>query len=72
MYSYDGDGHRVKKVWTPYGESAQTTYYFYNALGQLAVEYSANVSISTETTYPFADTLGSVRAVTDDNGDVTE
>ena len=39
-YAYDGDGRRVKKVWTPTGGTTTTTYYVYNALGQLAAEYS--------------------------------
>jgi RHS repeat-associated protein len=36
------------------------------------VEYSSETVASAQTIYPFADILGSVRAVTDQNGDVTE
>ena len=60
-FSYDGDGRRVKKVSDPGGLN-QATYYFYDAFGQLAVEYSDISSASAGTTYPFADMLGSVRA----------
>jgi YD repeat-containing protein len=34
-FYYDGDGHRVKRVWTS-GSTTTTTYYVYNALGQMA------------------------------------
>jgi RHS repeat-associated protein len=62
---------RVKKTWTPNGGSAVTTYFVYDALGRLAVEVS-DESGSTGTTYPFADMLGSVRAITNSAGGVTE
>jgi RHS repeat-associated protein len=71
-FSYDGEGRRVKKVWTPYGGSAATTYYVYNALGQLAAEYSSQTPESTGTSYMFTDMLGSVRTITDQNGSVVE
>jgi RHS repeat-associated protein len=69
QYVYDGDGRRVKKTWVPTGE---ITYYFYDALGQLAVEYSTQSPTSTGTSYLFTDMLGSVRTITNDNGDVIE
>ena len=69
-YTYDGDGRRVKKVWTE-GTPA-TTYFVYNALGQLAAEYSTETPAATGITYPFTDMLGSVRAVTSKEGDVLE
>ncbi len=68
-YSYDGEGRRVKKVWT--SGPASTTYYVYNALGQLAVEYSSLMG-NTDTTYPFTDMLGSVRGVTSQAGSMVE
>ena len=69
-YTYDGDGRRIKKVWT--NGTPTTTYYAYNALGQLAMEDSEEASTTTGTTYPFTDMLGSVRAVTTQSGDILE
>jgi YD repeat-containing protein len=70
-YVYDGDGRRVKKVWT--SGTPATDYFVYNALGQLAVEYStAAPPAVTGTTYPFTDMLGSVRAVMAQDGTVSE
>jgi RHS repeat-associated protein len=71
-FAYDGEGRRVKKVWTPPTGPATTTYYVYDALGQLAAEYSSEVSESAGTSYPFSDMLGSVRAVTSESGTVEE
>ena len=60
-FSYDGEGRRIKKV-----TSSGTTYYVYDALGQLAAEYStSNAMTYTETSYMFTDMLGSVRTITD-------
>jgi RHS repeat-associated protein len=70
-YSYDGDGRRVKKVWTS-GGTTNTTYYAYDALGQLAVEYSNQAPTITGTSWMFADMLGSIRTITSDSGAVTE
>ena len=48
-----------------------STYYVYNALGQLAAEYS-NDSVQPGTSYLFTDMLGSVRTITDASGNVIE
>jgi RHS repeat-associated protein len=66
-YSYDGDGRRVKKVL-----GTTTTYYFYNALGQLSAEYSTEPPASVGTSYLFTDMLGSTRAITSSTGVITE
>ncbi|NLV29673.1 MAG: RHS repeat protein [Acidobacteria bacterium] len=71
-FAYDGDGQRVKKVWTPYGGAATTTYYVYDALGKLAAEYSSQAPASAGTSYLFADMLGSVRTITNSSGTVVE
>jgi hypothetical protein len=55
---YDGEGRRVKKV-----AGGVETYYFYDALGRLAAEYSTGEPAATGTTYLFADMLESVRRV---------
>jgi hypothetical protein len=70
-YVYDGNSRRIKKVWTPNGGSAITTYFVYDATGRLAMEISDGTG-STGTSYPFTDMLGSVRAITAQNGSVTE
>src|SRR4030095_3281496 len=49
--------------WTV-GTTTQTTYYLYNAFGQLAAEYSTQPANSTSTAYVHSDLLGSVRMVT--------
>jgi RHS repeat-associated protein len=66
-YSYDGGGQRVEKS----GPSG-TTVYVYDALGQLAAEYStvAAVQPPCKTCYLSYDHLGSVRLVTDQNAGV--
>jgi RHS repeat-associated protein len=71
-YSYDGNGRRVKKVWTSAGGTTVTTYYAYDALGRLAAEYSNQAPTSTGTSYLFTDMLGSVRTITSDSKTVTE
>jgi RHS repeat-associated protein len=70
-FYYDGDGRRVKKVWTS-GSTTTTTYYVYNALGQMAVENSSEAPSNIGTTYLLADMLGSVRAIADNSGSVSE
>ena len=69
--TYDGEGRRVKKAWTPTGGATTSTYYVYNALGQLAAEYSTQAP-DTGTSYPFTDMLGSVRAVSNSSGSLSE
>jgi RHS repeat-associated protein len=71
-FVYDGEGRRVKKVWTPSVGPVVTTYFVYNALGQLAAEYSSEAPTSLGTSYPFTDMLGSVRAITSDSQAVVE
>ncbi len=70
-FVYDGEGRRVKKIWTPSSGPSSTTYYVHDAFGQLAAEYSDQAS-SSGTSYVFTDLLGSVRAVTDSAGSVIE
>lgn len=70
-YHYDGDGRRVKKVWTV-GSVTTTTYFVYDAMGRMAVEYSTETPSTTGTSYMFTDVLGSVRAITNSAGTVTE
>jgi RHS repeat-associated protein len=71
-YVYDGNGRRVKKVWSPDGQPTVTTYYVYDALGQLATEISDQLPSNTGTLYSFTDMLGSVRAITSQGGLLTE
>jgi RHS repeat-associated protein len=70
-FYYDGDGRRVKKVWTSGGTTTRT-YYVYDALGRMAVEYSTEAPANTGMSYLFTDMLGSVRAITSSNQQVTE
>ncbi|HSW39776.1 MAG TPA: hypothetical protein VLL97_09825 [Acidobacteriota bacterium] len=51
------------KTWTQ-GGIIQTTWYFYNALGQPAAEYSDRPPANTGTSWFFTDMPGSVRAIT--------
>lgn len=64
-YLYDGDGRRVEKS-LPGG----TTVYVYDGLGQLAAEYNSAITPSApcRTCYLSWDHLGSIRFVTDQNG----
>jgi len=71
-YAYDGDGRRVAKSWTPNGGSEVLTYYIYDIAGRLAAEYSDGDPGDPGRAYVFTDLLGSVRAVTDDAGNVEE
>jgi len=71
-FVYDGDGHRVKKVWTPLGGSTASTYYVYDATGQVASEYSDQTPGAAATSYVFTDMLGSVRGVTSSAGVLSE
>src|SRR6185369_5089483 len=59
-----GDGRRVRKTWTPNGGSTQVTTYVYGLNGQVAAEYTNQISATTGTSWMFADMLESVRAVT--------
>jgi RHS repeat-associated protein len=65
-YGYDGNGRRVSKL-----SAGVTTVYVYDALDQLAAEYStAAASAPCRTCYLSWDHLGSTRMVTDQNGTV--
>ena len=65
-FVYDGDGRRVRKTWIPNGGSSQVTTYVYGPGGQLAAEYTNQISAATGTSWMFTDILGSIRAVTGD------
>ena len=71
-YAYDGEGRRVKKVWTPPGVAAEETYFVYDPVGNLAAEYGTGTAPASGTAYLFADMLGSVRAITDADGVLQE
>ncbi|MFN8009048.1 MAG: ribonuclease domain-containing protein [Terriglobia bacterium] len=60
-YTYDGDGRRISKQLS----SGATTYYVYNAFGQLAAEYSSQGPAGGGITYLTSDHLGSTRVTTD-------
>jgi RHS repeat-associated protein len=65
-YSYDGDGHRVKKV-----TGSVTTVFVYNAAGQLTAEYTNDTTPPVGgggTSYLTSDHLGSTRVVMKDDG----
>jgi RHS repeat-associated protein len=59
-YSYDGDGHRVKKT----DPSNNTTIFVYNVAGQLIAEYTSGAPSGNGTSYLTSDHLGSTRVVT--------
>lgn len=65
-YGYDGDGRRVKKI---DGSGAATTVFVYNIANQIVAEY-ANFGSSSQAASKFMtmDSVGSVRAITDGNG----
>jgi len=56
-FLYDGDGRRVKKVWTSGGTTVNTSY-VYDANGNVAAEYSDQTAGSPTTSYVFTDMLG--------------
>ena len=65
-YAYDGAGHRVKKT-----VGSASTWYVYDAFGQLAAEYTSSGPSGTAAThYLTTDHLGSTRLVTDGSGAV--
>ena len=60
-YGYDGDGKRVMKQ-----SPGETTYYLYDAFGQLSAEYATALpAADCATCYLSTDQLGSTRLVTD-------
>jgi RHS repeat-associated protein len=63
VYQYDGEGKRIRKI------SGQTeTIFVYNSGGQLAAEYSTQISQTPQASYLTSDSLGSPRMVTDGGG----
>lgn len=66
IYSYDGEGKRIKKV-----TDTETTVFVYSA-GKLVAEYSTNITPpeSAKISYTTTDHLGSPRVITDDFGQV--
>ncbi len=64
-YFYDGDGKRIKKV-----TATETTTFVYSG-GKKVAEYSSKVPMPYPTTkYVATDTLGSIRAITNQFGQV--
>ena len=63
-YYYDGDGKRIKKVTTN-----ETTVFVYSG-GKLAAEYSTDLAPTASTKYVATDTLGSIRAISNQNGQI--
>jgi RHS repeat-associated protein len=62
---------KVNNQWVS-TRTAATTYYVYDAMGQMAVEYSTQATTTPGTSYMFTDMLGSVRTITDQTGAVVE
>lgn len=67
-YFYDGDGKRVKKI-----SQTESTIFVYDGAGKLIAEYSINGTLPSnpQTSYVVTDTLQSVRAISNQNGEVT-
>ena|GEM_PF-6742091 len=65
MYTYDGEGRRVKKV-----SAAETTIFVYDASGVLIAEYSGEVASEPRVSYLTTDHLGSPRVTTNERGAV--
>jgi RHS repeat-associated protein len=64
VYTYDGEGHRVRKV-VGIGSTAITTTFVYDAMGKLVSEYETKTAASeTGARYYTQDHLGSTRALT--------
>lgn len=82
VYTYDGDGRRVRKTVCPVGIAASAcspstagavlTVFVYDAFGNLAQEYSTAAAIDTGTKYIHADHLGSTRLTTSADGTVAK
>jgi RHS repeat-associated protein len=68
-YFYDGNGRRVRKVWTPTGGTPKTTTFVYDAGGELAAEYgAAQAGAPSGTKYVVSDYMGTTRALVDSAG----
>jgi YD repeat-containing protein len=65
QYFYDADGRRVKKI-----TATENTVFVYDGSGKLVAEYSNQVSQNPTTSYVATDTLQSVRAITNSQGEV--
>jgi YD repeat-containing protein len=68
LYSYDGDGRRVKKL-----DQSGTTVFVYDARGQMVAEYSNSTPGNADTdgtSYLTSDTLGTPRIITGSGGQV--
>jgi RHS repeat-associated protein len=65
QYFYDAGGKRVKKI-----AGAETTIFVYDGMGKQIAEYSTTAVSSPTTSYVMTDTLQSVRAVSDAQGNI--
>ena len=65
VYSYDGEGRRVKKV-----SGNQIVIFVYNSSGSLVAEYDSQLAANPQVSYLTADHLGSPRVITDGRGAV--
>jgi RHS repeat-associated protein len=68
-FTYDAEGRRIKKESTI--PTPHTTYFIYDAFGKLAAEYSTQ-TVTSGTSYLFADILGTPRAISGNGGAVLE
>jgi RHS repeat-associated protein len=66
VYSYDGEGKRVKKI-----SSTEITVFVYDGGGQLVAEYSTQLATTPQVSYLTNDHLGSARVITNQLGQVT-
>lgn len=68
QYFYDAEGKRVKKL-----SQTENIIFVYDGAGKLVAEYKINGTAPTnsQTSYVVTDTLQSVRAITNQNGEVT-
>lgn len=65
QYFYDAGGKRVKKI-----AGTETTIFVYDGMGKQIAEYSTTAVSSPTTSYVMTDTLQSVRAVSDAQGNI--
>ncbi len=63
-YFYDGNGRRVKKV-----TATETTVFVYSG-SKFVAEFSNDLAPSASTKYVATDTLGSIRAISDQSGNI--
>jgi RHS repeat-associated protein len=73
IYSYDGDGKRIKKELKNGTIVVEIVIFVYDANSRMVAEYSTNPTLQSEaqTSYMTNDTLGSPRIITNQNGQVT-